>query len=196
MMINGRMSKGVELDFEKNFRVFSWKRDLLKFLDKNLDNGSKFAVIFNVVQKGFTHAMLISNQPLVFGQDYRISTLAKKKKGKDPRQAAVRFQNKDVVGLIKKCIQFDFYPPPWHNHRTEQEFKFVQKIEYAIMFGHPLPGPMPITTAKVAEFATKNYKCKFPLIWKGTGEEKTIEPKVSIIGPTVVSHGGMVGATT
>jgi hypothetical protein len=90
-VIDGRTSRGLNLDDEKDYRVFFSKRDLLKFLDKNLSNGTTFAVIYQITMGDAGHAVLISNAPIVFGNDYRIKSYVKKCRGRDKVQAKKRF---------------------------------------------------------------------------------------------------------
>jgi hypothetical protein len=84
---------------------------------------------------------------------------------------------------------FENMPPPYKNGRTERELDFVFKLQKAILLGTPFPPSVPITTGLAAEYATKDYKSKFPTIWEGTGEEIEIEPKRSLLKPLIVSHG-------
>lgn len=106
--MGGRASIGLYIGDQEKYKVIGSERALIKFLKKKLALGDKFMCIYEYdTGAGHSHCVLLSNQPIVKGRNYKKTALQKKATMKNKEHHQLRIQRKAALALAIKCVMVE-----------------------------------------------------------------------------------------
>jgi len=198
-IIDGLISTGVFLSTDQGFALKEDPRDLRKYLDRYIRSGSKFAVIYKFLQSdGISHCAVLSDKPLIFGQNYTVQKLRRSAVGKSKKQAVKRTQKQLALDLVRKSLQLESVDPEpeYHTDRTPAEVRYALRIEESLILGTPLPKPYAVKTGLGAITLTNLFKSNFGQIWKPVDEKTVVIREPVFSKPKPATHGIGCGSST